>query len=459
MALRVGCDLILDDPDNAEAWIRCFSASACSKKLKDEINDCYEITDLFLAKAGIEAVKKISLMVYPKELENMIFDDIKTVIMSHLRPQKRLIIAERVRFLASKQQNNENIVSYAQRLRKASRFCNFEKLGKDGQSAEDDLIQMRLIDGLQSPDQRIKALEMLQSGDSPRLGACIDFIRQLEQISCFSIQNNIGSNIDMPLVNHIDKNKEKTFKCKYCGLQHPPRKCPAFGKSCTKCGKFNHFKNVCRTNTKYEKTVEEIENDDTSVYSINMNGKSSEINVKINDYNMKMQVDTGSQVTIIPKNFWELMSKPKLQKCYLRLKQFDGTIIKVLGEFEATLETESKMNIVRIIVADCNKNHGLIGMDVLNINATKLINNIDPIVHGRLINYRANILLKNGIQPTYFESRPLPIHIKPLVIDKLNEMIQQGLLQRVLLVKANGHHHLWLLEKQMETYEYVQTTK
>ena len=85
----------------------------------------------------------------------------------------------------------------------------------------------------------------------------------------------------------------------------------------------------------------------------------------------------------------------------------------------------------RIIVADCNKNHGLIGMDVLNINATKLINSIDPIVHGRLINYRANILLKNGIQPTYFESRPLPIHIKPLVIDILNEMIQQGLLQRV----------------------------
>ena len=74
-----------------------------------------------------------------------------------------------------------------------------------------------------------------------------------------------------------------------------------------------------------------------------------------------MQVDTGSQVTIIPSNFWEFMSKPKLQKCYLRLKQFDGTIIKVLGEFEATLKTKSKINIVRIIVAGCTKNHGLIG--------------------------------------------------------------------------------------------------
>nr|XP_012559948.1 uncharacterized protein K02A2.6-like [Hydra vulgaris] len=144
-----------------------------------------------------------------------------------------------------------------------------------------------------------------------------------------------------------------------------------------------------------------------------------------------MQVDTGSQVTIIPKNFWELMSKPKLQKCYLHLKQFDGTVIKVLGKFEATLETESKMNIVRIIVADCTKRHGLIGMDVLNINATKLVNSMEPIVEGCLINYKANILLKNGIQPTYFESRPLPIHIRPLVVDKLNGMIQQGLLQRV----------------------------
>ncbi|XP_012566138.1 uncharacterized protein LOC105850199 [Hydra vulgaris] len=242
MALRVGSDLTLDYPDNAEAWIRCFSASARSKKLKDEINGSYEITDLFIANADIEAIKKISFMVYPEELENMMFDDIKTVVMSHLRPQKRLIIAERVRFLALKQQNNENIVSYAQRLREASRFCNIEKLGRDGQSVEDDLIQMRLIDGLQSSDQRVKDLEMIQSGESPKLGACNDFIRQLEQISCFSIQNNIENSIDLPSVKYIDKNKERTIKCKYCGLQHPPRKCPAFGKSCKKCGKLNHFK-------------------------------------------------------------------------------------------------------------------------------------------------------------------------------------------------------------------------
>ena len=57
-----------------------------------------------------------------------------------------------------------------------------------------------------------------------------------------------------------------------------------------------------------------------------------------------MQVDTGSNAAIIPRNCWELI--PKLQKYYLCLKQFDGAIIKVLGGFDATLETKSKINIV-----------------------------------------------------------------------------------------------------------------
>ena len=124
---------------------------------------------------------------------------------------------------------------------------------------------MRLIDGLQSPDQKIKALEVLQNGESPKLGSCVVFIRQLEQISSFSLQNNIDS--EEPLsVNYIDKNKEKLNKCKYCGLQHLPRKCPAFGKNCQKCEKINHFKNVRKSNIKYERKVDEIEKDDAVVF-------------------------------------------------------------------------------------------------------------------------------------------------------------------------------------------------
>ena len=30
-------------------------------------------------------------------------------------------------------------------------------------------------------------------------------------------------------------------KCKYCGKQHMPKQCPAFGQTCRKCGEKNHW--------------------------------------------------------------------------------------------------------------------------------------------------------------------------------------------------------------------------
>jgi len=33
--------------------------------------------------------------------------------------------------------------------------------------------------------------------------------------------------------------------CKYCGKQHAPGKCPAYGKQCKNCLKQNHFASVC----------------------------------------------------------------------------------------------------------------------------------------------------------------------------------------------------------------------
>ena len=34
--------------------------------------------------------------------------------------------------------------------------------------------------------------------------------------------------------------------CKYCGRQHGTRECPAYGQTCRKCGKKNHFQAKCR---------------------------------------------------------------------------------------------------------------------------------------------------------------------------------------------------------------------
>ena len=35
--------------------------------------------------------------------------------------------------------------------------------------------------------------------------------------------------------------------CGKCGMSHPPRECPAWGKKCHKCGNKNHFSTHCRS--------------------------------------------------------------------------------------------------------------------------------------------------------------------------------------------------------------------
>ena len=62
--------------------------------------------------------------------------------------------------------------------------------------------------------------------------------------------------------------------CKYCGGNHAPRQCPAYGKSCNSCGKMIHLKKVCisKNCTVHEVEVEvmpEPQEDDIETVSIN----------------------------------------------------------------------------------------------------------------------------------------------------------------------------------------------
>ena len=56
--------------------------------------------------------------------------------------------------------------------------------------------------------------------------------------------------------------------CKFCGGSHVKNRFPAYGKSCLKCNRDNHFARVC----KYEKIKiidDEISNSDEDVQIIN----------------------------------------------------------------------------------------------------------------------------------------------------------------------------------------------
>ena len=112
----------------------------------------------------------------------------------------------------------------------------------------------------------------------------------------------------------------------------------------------------------------------------------------------------------LPRNLWEYIGKPTLQKSSLLLCQFDGSVIKTLEYFKGSLELKDKLEVIPTIVTICKMNHKLIGNEVLNISSTKLINKIKIEKTGKLKNYNTSLKLKENFTHSYYEAWKLPAH-------------------------------------------------
>ena len=58
-----------------------------------------------------------------------------------MRPKKRLVVAERTKFMSMKHEIDDPIIKYLHRLRNESKYCRFEKLVQEEHTIEEDLIQ------------------------------------------------------------------------------------------------------------------------------------------------------------------------------------------------------------------------------------------------------------------------------------------------------------------------------
>ena len=118
---------------------------------------------MFLITGGCEAIQNVSMMAYPRNLEELTFKEIDEVIKRNIRPKKRLVIAERTKFLETRQHPNESIVQFIHQLKEKAKYCEFERLGTGEMTTENELIMLCLIEGMHDPAFKHKLLEMLQS--------------------------------------------------------------------------------------------------------------------------------------------------------------------------------------------------------------------------------------------------------------------------------------------------------
>ena len=239
---------------------------------------------ILLNTIGPDAVEVYNTFVLPEE-EAAKYDAVVKAFDEFCLP-KRNEVYEAFIFYNRNQQQNEPFDNFLMDVKKLVKNCNFN----DQDRMLRDRIVMGILDkGLQKRMLECDKLDLQKATDmariaeqtkkqmeymhKPETSSTLDALSQSkvkynyldkstskkQNYSQNKIKNNSNNfNSFAKDANTQNSNKSENFlgrinNCKYCKLNHMPKKCPAFGKQCLNCGKLNHYAVAC--NVKKVKSI------------------------------------------------------------------------------------------------------------------------------------------------------------------------------------------------------------
>ena len=199
--------------------------------------------------------------------ERTVLENIKSLAVR----QENIMVA-RVRLQQMRQDRDEPVRAFAARLRGQAGVCNYRvKCPSEVCNASVDysgiMVRDALIRGLNDEEIRLDilgesrqdmsledALSYAEAKESGKRSASRLLIEDSPVVTTAAVSSYRRSERQRY---DPDETRSSTSACGYCGRsghsssrQERTKKCPAFGKKCTKCGMAHHFANVCRQATR-----------------------------------------------------------------------------------------------------------------------------------------------------------------------------------------------------------------
>ena len=119
--------------------------------------------------------------------------------------------------------------------------------------------------------------------------------------------------------------------------EHKKELCPAFGKTCNKCNKRNHFAAKCRSKQKAG-AIQALDEDGEEVFQTGLDSldDSQTVTVKLESGSyLRFQADTGAQCNVIPLTVYKRATKDyhldNVRPSQQKITAYGGTIIPVCG--------------------------------------------------------------------------------------------------------------------------------
>ena len=300
--------------------------------------------------------------------EETMMEAIKNTVLSKVSS-----IVHIKQFMELKQECNESVQKFLQRLQAKASCCGFSCRACQ-QSNVEERVRERFILGLRDSIIQRSALKTESVSPNTALSKLLAEAVMLEQssrdqqsIATTSVGNaNVFENdLDEECVNAVRMKRTMKVKCSHCsGGDHSSyerrEKCPAWGKKCSNCGILNHFHNSClkpKRKPKYNsstKHVDSVEMDQV-LFIGEVNSLHLPVQVQLcNSTELSTTIDvfpdTGANICLIgPSQLHQLRLKiSDLTPCIHQIGVAGGSTIKSTGWAKVVISlgdrsTESKV--------------------------------------------------------------------------------------------------------------------
>ena len=403
------------------------------------------------------------------------FDTAHAKLTEYFEPQKNTRY-EVYNFRKMKQDVEESLDSFYMRLRSKATNCEFaDKLEEE--------IEQQIIIGGSSSQIRKKALrdtayklkDMLLDG-------------RRKEFSTFQ-SKEIESTLKSEKLERISEGR--TFprkKCFNCGGEYPHKKvCPAKGKRCDKCSRFNQFASCCRqrvqnvSNREGESentseasvaqsaTVETVSgfslreipsssnsSEDEYLFRVS-NAKQPKAKIKMKGQHIKMTIDTGASINVIDEETYGKLGEVTLKKAVdCKAYTYNSDVpVKFRGKFKTVLESKHAIVPADVYViqgkragcllsSDTAQDLGLVTLHIDRISKKEKCGNVDSSIKetitkhkkvfngvGKLRNYAVKLNIDETVTPLALKQRRVPFHIREKVDQALDKLIAEDIIEKV----------------------------
>lgn len=452
---------------DGEGW-ECFEQQLDCLIVLNDVEEAKKVP-LLLTKVSPQVLEVLNCMLPKKPTEysyKQLCDKLKGRYVV-----KNSLALERANFRSRNQLPTETIVDYELQLRKLGNKCQFTDL--------DDQIMEKIIDGAYSKQVKF---ELLKAGDKT-LTEILVLARAVEvALGQANIKSETGTEMfyNQKHSNNFKKKFHKPnqkqngskIQCFCCGgFNHTRSECRLSKKFCSECGTQGHIFKVCPKNKNHktyllkqeqEEDIEEtltgelFNEDEYEIKTVQVRRIPPQyVKLNINNKTLEFQLDTGSDVTVIPlKDKKKFFNNLIVSECKVKFINFDQTVSQPIGLLKDLTvkykDKSKKLNVFvghdsmpRILGRDWLDELNLWPLNLANVNA----NNVDDKLNNKSVseaelyvkekfaevfapgwgNFKGETIklkLKSDAKPKCYPVRRVPFALKDKVKSEIKRLVE-----------------------------------